>query len=328
MKKRKIIITLIIICFVGLIFYVFNNDKTKELNSYNVGLVYLVEHPAINQALQGFKQELKIIENETGSKFNVTYSNAYGEPKNVNGIISTFTQGKTDVIISLTTPCAQIAKKLVKNEPVIFVGVSDPIGAGLVASLDQGEKNITGTTSKDPNFETLELAVKIFPKMSKVGIIYTSSESNSVSILSSLEEKIKNNNLEIKLIKKSISNTIEILPATNALLNEVDAIFLINDNTVISSVELILKLAKEKNKPIFSSDIESVKKGALFTFGLDYKDEGVATAKILRQIIIDNKKPSEIPIYINEKYYLYVNSDIEKYVFDKSFIENAVIVDK
>lgn len=229
--------------------YLIVNRPKPETKSFKVGLVYLVQHPAIDQAIVGFKTELQRIETETGAKFDVTYSNAFGEPKNVNGIVA------------LTTPCAQIAKKMVSDKPVIFVGISDPVGAELVTTLDHGTDNVTGTTSQDPNFETLELATKLFPSMKKVGIVYTTTEANSVSILNSLEEKIKNKNLEVSIIRRAISTTTEILPATNALLSEVDAMFLINDNTVISSVDLLVKESMKRKKPIFASDVDSVKKG-------------------------------------------------------------------
>lgn len=312
----------------GIVGYLILKKPTPETKSFKIGLVYLVQHPAIDQGLDGFKTELQRIETETGAKFDVTYSNAFGEPKNVNGIVSSFQQNNSDVIVALTTPVAQIAKQMESSKPVIFVGVSDPISAGLVTTLDQGMNNVTGTTSQDPNFETLELAIKLFPSMKKVGIVYTASESNSVSILNSLDEKIKNKSLGVSIVRKAITSTTEILPATNALLSDVDAMFLINDNTVVSSVDLLVKESAKRNKPIFASDVDSVKKGALFTYGLNYKDEGIAAANILKRILLEKKSPAQIPVYINNKYYLYVNNELFKYPIDSTLVAGAEIVGK
>jgi putative ABC transport system substrate-binding protein len=328
MKGKNLLILVAILAGLGIVAYLFINKPKPESKTFKVGLVYLLQHPAIDQGIDGFKTELQKIETETGAKFDVTYSNAFGEPKNVNGIIASFKQLNCDIIIALTTPCAQIAKQFVTDKPIIFVGISDPIGAGLVKSLESGLANVTGTTSKDPNFETLELATKLFPSMKKVGIVYTSSEANSISILNSLEEKIKSKNLNIQIIRKSITTTTEILPATKALLLEVDAMFLINDNTIISSVDLLIKESKNSNKPIFASDIESVNKGALFTYGLNYKDEGKASAVILKEILIDKKTPSQIPIYVNSKYYLFANKELLKYPIDTTLIRGAELVGK
>lgn len=328
MKKKTLPILLGTVAVLGVLGYLIVNRPMPENRSFKVGLVYLLQHPAIDQGIDGFKAELQKIETETAAKFEVTYSNAFGEPKNVNGIIASFQQHNVDAIIALTTPCAQIAKKMVNDKPVIFVGISDPIGAELVKTLDSGLDNVTGTTSQDPNFETLELAKKLFPSMRKVGIVYTSSEANSVSILNNLDEKIKSKNLDFQIVRKAISTTTEILPAARALLSEVDAMFLINDNTVVSSVDLLVKESTKAQRPIFASDVDSVKKGALFTYGLNYKDEGTASADILKAILLDKKLPSQIPVYVNNKYYLYVNNELFGYPIDTALVSGAEIVGK
>jgi len=328
MKQKNIIITVVFLVVLGLLANYLLKQQSVSNPAFKVGLVYLLQHPAIDQGIDGFKTELQKIEAETGAKFEVKYSNAFGEPKNVNGIVNGFKQDNSDVIVALTTPCAQIAKQVITDKPVIFVGISDPIGAGLVKNLNSGFENVTGTTSQDPNFETLELAVKLFSWMKKVGILYTATESNSLSILNSLDDKIKSRKLAIQIIKKSIVNTTEILPATNSILKNVDALFLINDNTTISSVELLIKVAKENQKPIFASDVESVNKGALFTYGLNYKDEGKAAAHILKQIVVDKKTPAQIPVFVNNKYYLFINKELYKYNVDTTLVKNAEVVGK
>jgi putative tryptophan/tyrosine transport system substrate-binding protein len=328
MKGKTLLLSLGVVAVLCIAAYLIVNRPTPENRSFKVGLVFLLQHPAIDQGIDGFKTELQRIEAETGAKFEVTYSNAFGEPKNVNGIIASFQQHNVDAIVALTTPCAQIAKKMVTDKPVIFVGISDPIGAGLVKSLDSGLDNVTGTTSQDPNFETLELAKRLFPSMKKVGIVYTSSEANSVSILNNLDERIKSKNLDVQIVRKPISTTTEILPAARVLLSEVDAMFLINDNAVVSSVDLLVRESTKSTKPIFASDVDSVKKGALFTYGLNYKDEGTASADILKAILMDKTSPSQVPVYVNNQYYLYVNNQLFKYPIDTSLVSGADIVGK
>jgi len=322
MKNRSIIISIVLVLVLALLWYL--NSESNNYNQsekFQVGLVYLVKHPAIDQAIEGFKEELK---NDT--VFNIEYANAFGEVKNVNTIVNGFKQKDLDLIVALTTPCAQISEQMVDNIPIVFVGVSDPVEAGLVKDLNNGFENVTGTTSKDPNYETLELAKKLFPEMKRVGVLYSSSEANSVSILENIDNKIAANSLDVEIIKKSVTNTIEILPALNSMINDLDAIFLINDNTIISSLDLMLNTASDNEIPIFASDIESVNKGALFTYGLNYKDEGVAAAQIMKRILVENKKPSEIPIYINSKYYLHVNKSLLNYDIDSNIIDKAKVV--
>jgi putative ABC transport system substrate-binding protein len=272
--------------------------QQKAENEIKIGVAYLMSHPAIDQGLDGFKEQLHRDFSGDLNNLDIVYSNANGEIKNINPIIQSYINKKVDVVVALTTPVAQVSNKLLKNKtPLIFVGVSDPVGAGLVNSLEKGNKNITGTTSKDPVFETLSLSLKVFPQIKSVGIVYSSFEANSNFIVNDLVEKIKSTGMAVEIKKRAINSTMEIHTAAHALIDidKIDAFFLINDNTVVSSVNLILKIAKEKNIPVFASDIDSVKKGALLTLGLNYKDEGIAAAKILKQILI------------NKKYYLFVN---------------------
>lgn len=300
-----------------LIFWFTNNQKNE------IGLVYIAKAPAIDLAIDGMNSRL----DELGLHLQIEYANAFGESKNINTIVNSFKQKNYKIIIALTTPCAQIAKQYIKEKPLIFVGVSDPVGAGLIPNLRSGYENITGTMSLDPIFENVKFAKKIFPNIKNIGIIYSTSESNSISILNNLEDSLKISKLNVELIKQPITQTSEIYKAAENITNKVDIVFLINDNMVSSGSETLISIAEKKGIPVFASDIESVKKGALFTYGLNYRDEGVAVANILFEIIEKNVAPNNIPIFINKKYYLYINKRIFEYNCDSTYFESANIVE-
>lgn len=307
MKKISIILLIGIVVLAG-ITLLSKTDDTK----YNIGFVYLMSHPAIDQGIAGYKEQLDIEFPDGEMTLNTIYSNANGEIKNINAIIQSYINKDVDAVIALTTPAAQVANRLISNKPVIFVGVSDPISAGLVDSLENGKNNVTGTTSKDPVFETLQLSLSVFPDVRSVGIIYSSFEANSNSILKKLEDKMTEENHSTIIVKKAVNSTADIFRVATSLANSVDAIFLINDNTVISAINILLKAADKAGIPVFASDIDSVKNGALLTLGLNYKDEGMASARILKSILVDQKSPETIPVYLNERYYLYVNKRLYK----------------
>ena len=314
---KKIIYAVILIAIVVVVILLF-----PEQNKNKVGLVYIAKAPAIDLALEGLEERLSALELEVP----IEYANAYGEPKNINTIVSSFKQKNYDVIMALTTPCAQIAKQHISDKPIIFVGVSDPVGAKLVPSLENGFKNITGTMSQDPIFENVKFAKQIFPSIENIGIIYSTSESNSASIISNLEDSLSTSRLDLSIIKQPITQTSEILKAAESITEKVDIVLLINDNMVFSGSETILSVAKKKNIPVFASDIESVKKGALFTFGLNYKDEGIASADILYDIIVNKKTAGDIPIFINRKYYLYIHENLLSYNIDTTLVKNANVI--
>jgi putative ABC transport system substrate-binding protein len=315
--NKKIIIPIVVIILIA-VFVIF----TRKSDNQKVGLVYIADAEAIDLAKQGLIEQLANI----GLTVEIEYANAFGEPKNINSIVNKFKQKNYEAILALTTPCAQIAQQQIKEQPVIFVGVSDPIGAGLVKELDKGYENVTGTMSKDPVYVNIKFAKTIFPDIKKIGIIYSANEANSQSIIKMLEDSLSVNQTDIMLVKKAINQTADIYPVVSSLIKDIDAVFLINDNTISSSSELIINLATEAKKPIFSCDIESVKKGALFTYGLNYKDEGIASANILKEILVDKKRPSEIPVFVNSKYYLYINNGLfERYSINKETIKEKYI---
>lgn len=317
MKRMLFIVAFLSIAIALVVVFV----PRQEENT--VGLVYIAKAPAIDLAIEGLESRLAELQLEV----QIEYANAFGEPKNINTIINSFKQKEYQVVLALTTPCAQIAKQHIKDKPVIFVGVSDPVGANLVPNLSSGYENITGTMSLDPIFENVKFSKQLFPSINKIGIIYSTSESNSSSILKNLEDSLASSELDISLIRQPITQTLEIYRASENLSSKVDAIFLINDNMVFSGSETIISAANKKGIPVFASDIESVKKGALFTYGLNYKDEGIAAANILYDLLIAKKSPDEIPIFINKNYYLHINKKLYQFGIDTTIFESAIIVD-
>lgn len=116
-----------------------------------VGVVYLMSHPSIEDGLAGFREGLQTLQDETGAQITAEYTNAFGEMANVTRAVRAYRDKEVDVVVALTTPCAQIAHQEIQDRPVIFVGVTDPIGAGLVDVLEVGKGNVVGTTSLVPH---------------------------------------------------------------------------------------------------------------------------------------------------------------------------------
>lgn len=300
----------------------------RDTNYFKVGVVYFMKHPSIMEGLEGLEIQLDSIQQEYGIQLDIDYNNAFGEILNIHKIIKSYTENNVDIIIALTTPCAKIAQSQIKDKPIIFVGVTDPVSEKLVDNLSSGKGNITGTTSKVPSIKILHQAISFFPSIKKVGIIYSTGESNSVSIIEQLKVDIETHKLNIELITKGVSQSIDIQKAASAAVKETDALFIINDNGIVSSANILIKESDAAHKPIFASDIESVRRGALFTHGLTYKDEGIAAANILKKILIDGKSPGEIPIFINKQSYYFVNKKLlTNFDIDLASVTNATIVE-
>jgi len=253
---------------------------------FKVGVSQLVAHPALDLDQKGFLDEMKkqgFIEGE-----NVVFDikNSQGDPNTAKTIADKFVADKVDVILSITTPSSQAAAMATKGTgiPVVYIAVSDALGAGLISDLNKPTgTNITGVYSADPVEEQMDLIKEIQPSIKKLGVLYNAGEANSVSNVKRMKEYLKG---KVEIVEATVSSSNEVQAAAQSLVGRVDAMFMPQDNTVMSAVETVIKIGQDNKIPFYTGDTESVKKGALATIGNDEYDCGrqgaVLVARILR----------------------------------------------
>ena len=152
--------------------------------------------------------------------------------------------------------------------PVVYTAVSDPVGAGLADEEGNSVGNITGTSDKLPVEEQLKMIRDLMPDAKKIGILYTTSEANSVSTIKEYKELAENYDFEI--VDSGINTVADVEMAAKDLASKVDCISNLTDNTVVSALQTVIAAADEKNIPVFGSEIEQVKIGCLASMGIDY----------------------------------------------------------
>lgn len=302
--------------------------RTRSGRPPRVGVVYLVQHPAIDAGLAGFRQRLAEVSADSKVHIEAQYVNAFGDVKNAAQAVEAFKATGVPAIVALTTPCAQVAKQRADGTPVIFVGVSDPVAAGLVDSLRSGKDNVVGTTSRPPYVKILHTAKTAFPGLRRVGIVYSAQEANSQSAIEQLEAA-RPKLTDVELVTRAVTATAEIAATTAALAGSVDAIFVLDDNATVSAIDVMVAAAKAANKPIFACDADSVRRGALFTHAIDYSKEGVAAADLLRSVLIDGRRPAQLPVAVNEATTFYVNARTFKDFpsVDRALFASATVIE-
>ena len=282
-----------------------------------VGIGQFAEHPSLDNCRYGFMEGLKDNGFIEGKNVKYLYENAQTDGGFCAQINNNFVSKKMDMIVAIATPIAQSAYAATQgnNIPVIFTAVTDPIAAGLANSDGTPVGNITGTSDKLPVEEQLKLIREMYPKATKLGILYTTSEVNSVSSIEEYKKIAPNYNFNI--ITRGVSQTSEISLATDNILNEVEVMTNLTDNTVVASLPLILEKANAKNIPVFGSEIEQVKMGCIACVGLDYFALGKQTANIASRILkgddiknINYQIIQEAARYINTKVCENLNCDI------------------
>ena len=301
---RKLITAIILISLLSATFFAGCSKKDDEIV---IGIGQFAEHGSLDNCREGFIAGLAEAGYKEGTNLKILYENAQADANMASQISKNFIAKKVDLICAIATPMAQSAFGAAKNTniPVIFTAVTDPIKAELAKEDGTPNGNTTGTSDKLPVEKQLEMIRKILPEAKKIGIMYTTSEVNSLSAIEEYKAVAADYGFEI--IESGISTSADIPLAADNLLEKVDCINNITDNTVVSALPIILDKAAKKNMPVFGSEVEQVKIGCLASMGLDYFDLGKQTGKIAAKVLSGEKKASEINFEIIEEFAFYGN---------------------
>lgn len=276
-----------LLSIVFIILSVFSCKKNSD--KLVIGISKIVSHPALDAIEKGIVDQL----NDEGHT-NIVYDfqNANGEPATANQIANKFASDKVKVAVGIATPTAQALVGTLKDIPVVFSGVTDPVSAGLVNSVSVGEKNVTGVSDMTPVKEQLEMLLKI-KNIKKLGTIYSSNESNSVSITELLKKICSEKGIE--LIESTVTNSAEVKSAVQSIIKRVDGIYISTDNTVVSALSAVVEVANENKVPVLSADPSSANDiDVLAAYGFNYYQMGRETGKIIDKIL-KGEKTENIP---------------------------------
>lgn len=305
MKKRLAVLIVAV-----LVMSMLGGCSGKKDGQVTIGIGQFAEHPSLDNCKKGFLAGLAEAGYKEDENLKVIFDNAQADGGTASQIANDFVAKKVDLICAIATPMAQSAFGAAKNTniPVIFTAITDPVKAELAKADKTPNGNITGTSDKLPVKQQLEMIRKILPEAKTIGILYSTSEINSVSAIEDYKAMAADYGFEI--VESGISTSADIPLATDNLLQKVDCISNLTDNTVVSSLPVILNKAASKKIPVFGSEVEQVKMGCLAAEGLDYYDLGVQTGKMAAQVLKGEKKASEMNFQIIEEASFYGNTAV------------------
>lgn len=274
----------------------------KKQDPYVIGVTQIVEHPSLDEAYKGFQAALK----DKGLNVEYDVQIAQGDMNNNQTIAQNFAGDGVDLIFANSTPSALGALNATKDIPIVFTSVTDPIGAGLVKSFEKPGANITGTTDTHP--DAIPNTIKFIDKYeegTKVGMIFNSGEQNSVAQINMVKEAVKGTDL--KVVEAPVSTSAEVKQAAESLVGNADVIYIITDNTVVSALESVVKVASDEDIPLYVGELDSVKRGGFAAYGFNYYDIGYQTGEMAASILTGDKKPSDISVQYPNKLKLLIN---------------------
>jgi putative ABC transport system substrate-binding protein len=255
-----------------------------------IGIAKFVSHPALDDIERGIMDELT-----------ATVPGVRFDPQNANADMATaaqiarkFKSDKVSAAIGIATPTAQALASAIKDIPVVFSAVTDPVAAGLVSSLQGGGKNVTGTSDMTPVEAQLDLLSALKP-IKRLGHVYNAGEANSAKLAELVRAYCAKKG--IQLVESTVANSSEVRSAIQSIADRIDGLYLGNDNTVFSAVNAVAELCLQKRIPLVTADPTSAETvPVLAALGFDYYQMGRATGRIVARIL-KGEKPGSIPTY-------------------------------
>ncbi len=268
--------------------------------TYKIGVTVIVSHPALESDQKGFEKAIA----DAGLEAEYDYQNAQGDMANATTIAQKFKNDELDLVHAIATPTSQAAVKVIKNHPIVYSSVTDPVDAGLVKTMGPSGTNVTGISDAWPIERQIELYHQMVPSAKKWGTIYNAGDANSVKSISWTRDAMKKFGLE--LVEVTISNSAEVYTGAQTLVGRVDAIYITSDNTVVSALESVVKVANNKKIPLFGGDTTTVDKGMIAAYGLNYFQVGYSAGK-KAVLVLKGQDPGTVPSGLTENLSLWVN---------------------
>lgn len=286
-------------------------SETTDTKTYKIAISQYVEHPSLDATREGILAALKDAGLIEGENLKVDFENAQADSANNLSIAQKIAGDSNDLVLAIATPSAQSVvqaiSKTSKDTPILFAAVTDPVDAKLVTDLEHPGGYVSGASDTNPEAITrlMNFIATQLPDVKKIGLVINEGEQNAVVMADIAKKELDKHGIE--LIKAGITNTSEVKQAAESLIGRVDAFYITLDNTVVSGVDSIIQTANDKKIPFFSSDRDTVEKGAFATVGFKYYDHGYQVGQMAVEILKNGKKPGDMKVTMQEKLDLILN---------------------
>ena len=284
------------------------NDKKAAGKTYNVGIVQLVEHQALDDSRKGFIDGLKKKGFEEGKNIKFDIQNAQGDQANLQTIAQRFVNNNVDLICGISTPAAQTVANATKTIPIVGNAITSFETAKLVKSDKKPDTNVTGASDMAPVAAQLDLGRKLVPGAKKVGLMFTSSEMNSYVQIKIAEEHLEK--LGIAYEEGSVTTVNDIQEVARGLVSKgVDFIYVPTDNIIASATPALVSITDEAKVPVIAAEASLLKGGATASVNIDFYGLGVISGEMAGDILSGKAKPQDMPIAYQKEFKNVINKN-------------------
>lgn len=293
--------------------------------SYTIGICNYVDDASLNQIVENINARLAEIESEQGITINVKYDNCNADANVMNQIIANFAADNVDLMVGVATPVAMAMQSATEDSktPVVFAAVSDPVGAGLVASLEEPGSNVTGSSDNLDTNSVMNLIFVQNPDAKKIGLLYDVGQDSSTAAIEHAKAYLDDKGVEY--VERTATTAEEVALAAQALVSDgVDAVFTPTDNTIMKAELAIYETFADAGIPHYTGADSFALNGAFLGYGVDYANLGRETADMIASILTEGKDPATTPVITFDNGTATVNTEIcEKLGLDFDTVSEA-----
>lgn len=293
--------------------------------SYTIGICNYVDDASLNQIVENINARLAEIESEQGITINVKYDNCNADANVMNQIIANFAADNVDLMVGVATPVAMAMQSATEDSktPVVFAAVSDPVGAGLVASLEEPGSNVTGSSDNLDTNSVMNLIFAQNPDAKKIGLLYDVGQDSSTAAIEHAKAYLDDKGVEY--VERTATTAEEVALAAQALVSDgVDAVFTPTDNTIMKAELAIYETFANAGIPHYTGADSFALNGAFLGYGVDYANLGRETADMIASILTEGKDPATTPVITFDNGTATVNTEIcEKLGLDFDTVSEA-----
>ena len=283
------------------------SSSSGEAETLRIGIIQPMEHESLDAAREGFVQALADHGYTDGDTIVLDYQNAQGDSFALLTISQRFVGDDCDLVLAIGTGAAQSIASQTSEIPVLITAVTDPVDAGLVQSSEAPGTNVTGTNDMNPIREQLELIPEILPDAQTVGLLYTSSEDNSILQIEEAKAILEEMNLDY--VEQTVTGSNDVQQAVQSIVTRCDAIYIPTDNTFASAMPLVGSVVMESGTPVICGATGMVEAGGLITLGLNYYNLGYQTGEMAVQVL-EGADPASMPVQSQNQYDYVVNEEM------------------
>lgn len=256
------------------------NEKKSVLK---IGIIQYMSHPSLDNCYNGVISALE----SSGLQYTVDYQIGSGNSadSDCTNFAKNMVAANYDMIIAIATPAAKSAFAATDDTeiPVIFCAVSDPVAAGLVESMDAPGYLCTGTSDVLDLEAQVAIIKAMQPEVKSIGILYTSSEDNSITNLKNFKAICDKEGIEV--VATAVQGASDIPSAAEELASKVDCINNFTDNNVVNNLSVVLTAADKYGIPVYGSEEEQVINGCLASVSIDYVALGRVTGEMAVSVL-------------------------------------------